>query len=235
MNKELLIGGLIGFVFATAACIKIPFPTDGIYLIPKGYTGDVIIVFAQQNGVSPDVENGRYVYRIPSNGILRVKTKGITGFVDTSYYYVDENGARQKIEAIRVTGDRDPSGLPQNKYGNISQAEYDNKIFVMNTGGLGNFKAKEATVQFTSFIVGTPKDGDRFYDRKQKRISEIQRELSYGDWPRLDSMKLADTFVFNGDNKQVQVNDTTASVTKGTYFLKVRGQACDIADICIAI
>ena len=67
--------------------------------------------------------------------------------------------------------------MPQNKHGNITQDEYENTVFVMNSGGLGSFNTKNGVVQYTSFIVGAPKDGDRLYDKKQKRISEIHRQF----------------------------------------------------------
>jgi hypothetical protein len=47
----------------------------------------------------------------------------------------------------------------------------------MNNGGIGTFNTNNGTYSYTSFIVGTPKDGERLYDQMQKRISEIQRVL----------------------------------------------------------
>lgn len=175
--KHSFYGFIIFVILINISCSKISVPTDGIYLIPKGYTGDVIIIFDQPDGIVPEIESGFYLYKIPKDGILKVKTKGVTGYVNKSYYYIDENNGRQKIEYLRVTGERDSSGMPQNKHGNITQNEYENEIYVMNAGGLGSFNTKKGVVQYTSFIIGTPKDGDDFYDKKQKRISEIHREF----------------------------------------------------------
>lgn len=119
--------------------------TDGIYLIPKGYTGDVIILFNQPDGVTPDVESGLYVYKVPEDGILKVQTRGVTGIVNNSYYYVGEGNERQKIEYLRVTGDRSPTGEPQNKFGNINRNEYEHTVFVMGVGGLGSFNTKKVS------------------------------------------------------------------------------------------
>ncbi len=177
MNIKFFLFGFIIAVLLNSSCSVKTNPTDGIYLIPKDYTGDVIIFFNQPDGVIPEVENGLYVYKIPEDGILKVKTSGVTGVVDKSYYYVDENNERRKIEYLRVTGDRDPSGKAQNKFGDITQSEYENALFVMNTGGLGSFNTKNVVIQYTSFIVGTPKDSDRLYDKMQRRISSLHRQF----------------------------------------------------------
>lgn len=121
MNLKPFLLGLIILLLANSSCRSTP--TDGIYLIPKGYTGDVIILFNQPHGVIPEIESGYNVYKIPEDGILKVKTKGIRGIVNLSYFYVDKNNERQRIEYLRITGDRNPNGEPQNKFGNINQHE----------------------------------------------------------------------------------------------------------------
>ncbi len=181
MNIKLFLFGLILLVMLVSSCFFFKYPRNGIYLIPKGYTGDVIIFFNQPDGVIPEVENGFYVYRNPKDGILKVRTPGVTGIVNLAYYYIDENNERQEIEYLRITGDRDPSGKPKDKFdGAINQNEYENGIFIMNAGGLGSFNTKNGVVQFTGFIVGNPKDGERLFDKKQERISNLQREFIQG-------------------------------------------------------
>ena len=150
MKIKLFLFGFIIAVLLNNACF-FKYPRDGIYLIPKGYTGDVIILFNQSDGVIPEIENGLFVYKIPEDGILKVKTKGYTGIVNQSYFYVDNNNQRQMIEYLRVTGDRNPAGEPQNKFGNISQNQYENTVYVMNTGGLGSLIQK--TVSFNSQVL----------------------------------------------------------------------------------
>jgi len=175
MKIKFCLLGLIILVLINSNCF-LKYPRDGIYLIPNGYRGDVIIVFNQPDGIIPEVENGLYVYKIPDDGILKVNTEGYTGVVNKSYFYIDKNNQRQGIEYLQITGDRNSKGEPQNKFGNINQNEYENAVYILNTGGLGSFNTKNGIVQYTSFIVGTPKDGDQLYDKMQKRISNIQRE-----------------------------------------------------------
>lgn len=172
--KIFLFGFIITFLLNNSCSL---FNRNGIYLIPKGYTGDVIIFFDQLDGVVPEVENNLYVYKIPKDGVLKVKPRGVSGIVNLKYFYVIENNEKREIKYLRVTGDRDPQGKPQNKFGNITQDEYENTVFVMHAGGLGSFNTKNGIVQFTSFIVGTPKDSEQLYDKKQKRISDYHREF----------------------------------------------------------
>jgi hypothetical protein len=177
MNIKLFSVGFFILILLNSGCF-LNHPRNGIYLIPKGYTGDVIIFFNQPDGVTPEVENGLYVYKIPEDGVLKVKSKGITGIVNLSYFYVNESNERQKIEYLRITGSTDMNGKPKDKFdGQINQNEYKNSIFVMNTGGLGSFNTKNGVIQFTNFIVGTPKDSEQLYDKMQKRISEFQRKF----------------------------------------------------------
>lgn len=178
MNFRFLLYGFVLFTLICSACSLVSHPKDGIYLIPKGYKGDVILFFNQPDGIVPEVENGLYVYKIPKDGILRVRTPSTSGIVDVHYYYIDENDERQEIKYLRITGDRNPSGEPQNKFSNINENEYENSVFIMSSGGLGSFNTKNGIVQFTNFIVGTPKESEILYNKMQKRISDYQREFT---------------------------------------------------------
>lgn len=154
------------------------FPRDGLYLIPEGLNGGVIILYDQRDGRVLDVEDGRYVYRIPANGVLKVKDSAPTGTINRSYYFVTDKGDRSKINYLHITGERSVEGLPQNKFGNISQQEHDNKVFVMSAGGVGSFNTPRGIVQFTSFIISTPKDSSIVYRNMEDRIFDIQKDLT---------------------------------------------------------
>jgi len=173
MNRRIAIVATLALFVVSCAFLK--YPRNGIYLISTGYRGDVIILFNQPDGMEPKIENGLYVYEIPNDGILKVKTVGYTGIVDKSYFYVDSAGQRHKIPELLVTGDRNPKGGPQNKFGNISDAEFSSKVYVMATGGVATFQTANGSTQYSCFIVGTPKESDGLYDQMQKRISAIQR------------------------------------------------------------
>ena len=48
----------------------------------------------------------------------------------------------------------------------------------MSAGGVGSFNTPSGIVQFTSFIVSTPKNSSGAYKNKETIISEIQREMT---------------------------------------------------------
>src|SRR5687768_12332838 len=89
------------------ACAFFKYPRNGIYLVPQGFTGPVIILYNQPDGVELRSEAGLYVYEIPNDGILRVKGRGYTGIVNLSYFYVDSEGNRRPLRYLQITGDRD--------------------------------------------------------------------------------------------------------------------------------
>lgn len=177
MNIKSLICLLLILILFGVSCSFVP-SQNVIYLIPKDYKGDVIILFNQPDGITPYIENGVFVFKIPEDGILRIKTEGIKKIANSSYFYLENNNERQELKRLRITGDRDPSGKQKDKFdGVITQEEYENGIFIMSYGGLGSFQTKRGNVQFTNFIVGNPKDSEIFYDKMQQRISQLQRQI----------------------------------------------------------
>jgi hypothetical protein len=72
-----------------------PEPAD--FLIPKGYSGRVAVVFEQKQGEKPKYANGRRIYEIPDNGILLTQFKAEFGFIDYRYFMVDSNGAQTSL------------------------------------------------------------------------------------------------------------------------------------------
>ncbi len=173
---------IVGLFLSSISCSpmlkSLSEPKDGIYLIPKGYTGEVIILFDQPDGVGPEIEKGLFVYKIPNDGLLKINRKGYTGIVHLNYFYVEVDGRREQIKYLRGSGDRDPEGNPKDPFdGQIDKNQYENDIFVMGVGGIATTNSGGKNFSYTSFIVGSPKDIDRLHDKLDKRISSLHREL----------------------------------------------------------
>lgn len=173
---------LIGYAFVitlalcSGSCFLLKFPRNGIYLLPKGFIGYVLIYYGVPDGVELQTEGGIWVYNIPSDGVLKVKDKESPGVVSTSYFYVDESGTRQPIPTLRITGDRAPTGMPQNKFGNISIDQFENTVYVTGESGFGTLPADDGTVyRYTSFVVSTPKQSDEVYRQREIRQSELMQ------------------------------------------------------------
>ncbi|MFC0469989.1 DUF6843 domain-containing protein [Halalkalibacter kiskunsagensis] len=73
--------------------------TNGVYLIPEGYEGDVF-VFYNVPGTRPvKVENDYFVHKINDHGYFVTSTQDMRyGSVTDRYYYVDETGTRTEID-----------------------------------------------------------------------------------------------------------------------------------------
>lgn len=70
---------------------------DEIHLIPDGFTGTVVIIFNQPDGIPQKWERGRRVYEIPVNGILKTQFSFNKGLIDDKYYYINAIGQRKEI------------------------------------------------------------------------------------------------------------------------------------------
>jgi uncharacterized lipoprotein YehR (DUF1307 family) len=167
----------IVFVLCASSCMN---TTDEVYLIPQDYNGEVVILYNQTDGILPDLENGAYVYRISEDGVLKVKSNRKKGVVNKNYYYLNANGNRQRIEYLYPGGREIKESRQQRlSFDNISQNEYENKVFVMNSvnGTFGRFNVKDIPTQYSSFIVGKPKEGNFLYDKMRQRITSIQKDF----------------------------------------------------------
>jgi hypothetical protein len=69
-----------------------------IHLIPAGYQGPVTIVFNDPDGRPMEISGGEITYRIPSNGILRIRDgHPVDKPRKVRYFYVDQSGPLKEI------------------------------------------------------------------------------------------------------------------------------------------
>lgn len=84
------------------------YPSKSYYperiLVPNGYIGWIFIFYDQKNGEIEKYEDGRRLYKIPANGILKTKFKDNEGWMDNreirQVYYVDTH--QVKVRKIYV-------------------------------------------------------------------------------------------------------------------------------------
>lgn len=81
-------------------------PEAETYLIPADFKGEFRVIYGEQNGVEPKIEDGRRVMRVPENGVLIVKPQLKLGTFDQEFYLVDKNGTRTQIGNIVKYEDR---------------------------------------------------------------------------------------------------------------------------------
>ena len=92
MKKIILITTILTFFTSCSQTVKETF------LIPSGFEGRINVVFNQPNANPITVENDRRIYKIPADGILITSSKLETGILNQEYYYVDNNGNKEKID-----------------------------------------------------------------------------------------------------------------------------------------
>lgn len=76
-----------------------------MFILPEGYRGVVYIFYDQKNGEPIKSEQGKRVFEIPPNGILKTQFSLNTGWHSPGKYFYKENG--KLIEIPYVFDDRD--------------------------------------------------------------------------------------------------------------------------------
>ncbi|GEN67715.1 DUF6843 domain-containing protein [Chryseobacterium rhizosphaerae] len=72
-----------------------------IVLIPKGFTGKVVVIFNQNYENMKILDKGERVYLIPEDGILLSKFRKEKANYKTHYFFVDSLGNKTPIESLR--------------------------------------------------------------------------------------------------------------------------------------
>lgn len=88
----ILFAGSFGFAYLTME--------KKTYLIPQGFHGRITVLHGEAGGIIPEFKSGRRVLRIPDNGILIIQPDLKNGMVDNEYYFLDQNGTRERIQTI---------------------------------------------------------------------------------------------------------------------------------------
>jgi len=68
-----------------------------IFVLPQGFTGYVLIVYDQPGGQEQVYEDGKRVYNIPTNGILKTKFTNNPGWMEFPEFYYETVNSKQKI------------------------------------------------------------------------------------------------------------------------------------------
>ncbi|MDG1697977.1 MAG: lipoprotein [Polaribacter sp.] len=66
-----------------------------IYILPKDYTGYIILIFNQENGAEKKYEEDKRVYDIPSSGILKTQFKPNFGWSEFSEFYYENSNSKK--------------------------------------------------------------------------------------------------------------------------------------------
>ncbi|MBK1442574.1 hypothetical protein JHJ32_21420 [Parapedobacter sp. ISTM3] len=70
---------------------------EEIVIVPRNYTGYIIIVYNQANGADPIYENRKRVYQVPSNGVLKTKFSPNPGWMGFPEFYYEKVAPENRI------------------------------------------------------------------------------------------------------------------------------------------
>lgn len=134
--KRILIALPI-FILFTIGCK----PTEGeIIVLPSGFKGYIVIIFNQVTG-SPSVYNdGKRVYKIPLNGILKSQFSENNNWVGLTSFYYKTITAESKLPSF-IEFDKIPQSTTVG--------------FIGSSGNANKDLAGKQRVAFTFFYVGT--------------------------------------------------------------------------------
>jgi hypothetical protein len=165
---------LVLFINMSCGISKIIQSENAIYIIPENFTGSVIIVFEQSNGINLETQNGANVYRVPSNGIIKVSSKAIYNSVQETYFYEDSSGVRKEIDYLYPTSEKWALSKEKKTFDQIR--EDDLNTYVMGSE-MGTFNDNNGVIHFRNFKVGKASDSSKLNQEAYSKITKIQKGL----------------------------------------------------------
>ena len=125
---------------------------DEVYLVPKGYSGRVLIFLDRPEGQPVKYLNGKRVYEIPPNGILKTQFGSNPGWTDPNEYsYYDNSGSRTPIPSV-----------------DYSDARQDRVQACCFGTGIAGVSENHPDVKFAEFYVGTKAEIDAAFAASEK-------------------------------------------------------------------
>lgn len=144
---------------------------DEIYLIPRGFTGNIAVVFDVKQGEKEVLENGWRVYRIPEDGILITQASYNSTFHNEKYFFVDGD------ERVPITGVI---------YGDAQELQWfglsDNDVFVRINGAVGGANRPNYSLHYVGNRKGMDANTNDF-DFSQSVGLDVKVESKLGKLP----------------------------------------------------
>ncbi|MBW0176593.1 hypothetical protein [Sediminibacterium sp.] len=131
---------------------------EEVFVLPRNFKGIVLIAYDQKDGMEDIKEDGKLVYKIPVNGILKLKRKEVTTLFKSWYFIENENGNRTVLNYC----------FPPCEEMRKETA----KIFAFG-GGNRIFFDEQLELKTSIFLVGTATDIDSL-NKVYEKINAIE-------------------------------------------------------------
>lgn len=127
---------------------------DGeVFILPKDYTGYVVIIYNQKSGASEKLENGKIILEIPQDGILKIQ-----GDADYEWKVFPEFYYENVSSVNKIPFKAEPENLPKDTvvaYGGVS-------------GGANKDLQGKEVVRYRFYYIGNNAQIDSAYARAEK-------------------------------------------------------------------
>ncbi len=124
-----------------------------VLILPKNYSGYIVIIYNQENGVPAKYKDGKRIYEIPPDGILKTQFKGNYGLREFTEYYFEQANPNNKIPSYAEF-----NKIPPN-------------VIVGLIGANGNankdYEGKQ-TVEYSLYYIGTKADIEKAMEQAEK-------------------------------------------------------------------
>ena len=128
------------------------------YILPDDFEGAVVIVFDQVNGISPAQADGSIAIEVPQSGIVSLNMAGDSLQGRPSFEYKSKGSLSYVFARKEITPEGNMS------FDDLTPDDFANKVYVMNYDR-GTVNRPRGTLQFQTFIVCKPKDGNYYASR----------------------------------------------------------------------
>lgn len=157
-----------------------------VFLIPENYRGRVNIIYKKECGIDLEKNEDGLVYKIPKDGILILDKEQKYGFIEHSYYLIDDNGDRTELPKMDVrdfneewTLEKNPNEPPRDKLGVFHWGRTGSMGKMIDENG--EISNQDDLYTYSEFYVSTYNDlTEKFgfkYEREYDSIRDKKLEL----------------------------------------------------------
>lgn len=127
---------------------------EEIIIVPRGFKGNILVIFNQTSGVPAQYEDGKRVYKIPPNGILKTQLPSNDGWSGMPMFYYDEINKKNLLPYYPVLRNMKDTSVVFAYGGSVGSIIKDTKT--------------EERVYTTIFQIGTKSEVEELYNKAQK-------------------------------------------------------------------
>jgi len=137
--------------------------TPKTYLIPSTLEKRFRVIYNEKCGIEPKEKNGRHIIEIPRNGILIIKSKFESGWINHEYFLVDSIGNEIKVGNENFIQEK---------------TTYNPNVSLTGSGVMsGSSLDKSSDIHYSDFIINKDTTNERDNFKESERFDSLTRVL----------------------------------------------------------